>query len=44
MTPHRLTDFPRLVHRRRAAPTPQRAGSPPVVHTIHTPYDGDQIK
>jgi hypothetical protein len=41
MTPPRLADFLGPVHNRRAALNPQRAGSPPVVHTINTPYDGD---
>jgi hypothetical protein len=41
MTPPRLADFLGLVHTRRAALNRQRAGNPPVVHTINTPYDGD---
>lgn len=31
------------VHTLRTAPSPQRAGSFPVVHTILTPYDGDPL-
>ena len=43
MTPLGLTDFPRLCAQAPHRSNPQRAGSPPVVHTINTPYDGDLI-
>jgi hypothetical protein len=44
MTPPVLTDCLRPVHTPRTPLSLQRAASPAVVHTIHTPYDGDLIR
>jgi hypothetical protein len=43
MTPLRMADSAGPVHTPRTAPSPQRAASSAVVHTINTPYDGDPL-